>query len=128
MTGNRHNHGTGVFRRGNRIGRRRIDDDNPPGRCRLDIDTVHADAGPADDFQFLAGSNDLFCHMGHRTGYHAVVFTDAVNQSLFIEIRLDIYFISVLAEQLYPFFRYVITYENFHCIYPPWSDTITPIY
>ena len=49
VAGHSHDHGAGVFRRGYRIGRRRVDDDNSPFRRRLDVNAVDADASPSDD-------------------------------------------------------------------------------
>ena len=97
VAGDGHDHGTGVFCGSQRIGGRRIDDDDAPGRCALQVDAVDADTGTADDFQFRSRFDDFFRNVGHGTGDEAVVFADAVDQALFIEVLLDIYFITVFA-------------------------------
>ena len=84
VAGHGHDHGAGVFRRSYRIGRRRIDDDNPSFCRRLDVDAVDADAGPADDLQFRGRVDDLFRYVGHGAGNQAVVLADALDKSRFV--------------------------------------------
>ena len=84
VAGHSHDHGAGVFRRSYRIGRRRIDDDNPSFCRRLDVDAVDADAGPADDLQFRGRIDDLLRHVSHRAGNQAVVLADALDKSRFV--------------------------------------------
>ena len=97
VAGNGHDHGTSMFRCSQCIGRRRIDDDDAPGRRTFQVDAVDADTGAADDLQFRSCFNDLFCNVGHGAGNEAVVFADAVDEALFIEVLLHIYFISIFA-------------------------------
>ena len=86
-----------MFRRCQGVGRRRIDDDDAPGRRTLQVDAVDADTGTADDFQFLRRVDDLFRNVRHGTGDEAVVFADAGDEAVFIEVLLDIYFITMFA-------------------------------
>lgn len=97
VAGNGHDHGAGMFRSGQGVGRRRIDDDDAPCRRTLQVDAVDADTGTADDLQFRSRFDDLFRDVGHGTGNEAVVFADAVDEALFIEVLLHIYFISIFA-------------------------------
>ena len=63
----------------------------------LQVDAVDADTGTADDFQFLRRVDDLFRNVRHGTGDEAVVFADAGDEAVFIEVLLDIYFITMFA-------------------------------
>ena len=98
-----------MFRRRDGIARRRIDDDNAAVCGGLQVDAVYANTSPANDLQLLGRIDDLSRHMGHGTGHQTIIIGNAGNEACFVEIGLHIHII-MLAQQLYPFFRYIITY------------------
>ena len=82
VAGEREHQRERVLGRGDRVGLRRVGDDDPALGRGGDVDVVHADAGTADDAQVVGALDRLGVELRRAADQDAVVAADAIEQLL----------------------------------------------
>ncbi len=113
-----------MFRRGDDIGFRCIDDDDAAFRRTFDIDIVHSVAGTAHDFEVFGRIVQFFVDLGHTADDQGIVVPDDLHQFFPGNLKIDRYIqIRVLLQFRYAFIRNPLCNQYFlfiHFFFPPY--------
>ena len=75
---------------GDRVAERRVHHDHAAGRGGWNIDVVDADAGAANDLQFLRALEQLRGDLGRGANGEPVIVADDLGEFFLVESRLDV--------------------------------------
>jgi hypothetical protein len=86
-----------------------VDNDDAAPGGGVNVNIIHADTGPADDLELIAGGDDSGCNLGLAAYQQGFVITDDGSQLVWFQARADVN-LGVLAQHLQACFRDGIGY------------------
>ena len=121
MAGHGEHHGHGMLRGCDGVAAGGVDDDDASCGCRRNVDVVHADAGPADDLEFLRTLDDIRRDLGSRADHQRIKLRNDGKKLLMGNLLLHYHF-ELLLQKLDTLCRNTICCQNLHNDSPPQTN------